>query len=426
VKGAVVQTARFPGGVAVLLDEGGVRYHAVAACRWGLILWRPCGTTGFALEEEDEPIIESASWDARGDEGWGISLFAGHAYDERVALIVWGEQQQELTGARHYLFVRRTHSDEAFGPAVAYSATGQELYQWSYETYYKWVPVAQPAATAVTAPAEAAVADCPALPEGWAQVAGGLGSVAQTSFGPDSGTIYASLVDGGVMMVERNKRPALVGTHRYANFRVSPDGRTLVGGVSGELWRLDLATGAEQLLGLKSFGVLAWTSPTAFLFVDIANTPDHTVASYDLQTGAVRPLTAADVQGPVDWEQPVEEIGRLGSFPGFRGSLSPDGTQVLFAQGYSGNGMVIRLDLRSNRMYTYPRTSGDGFDPVWEPDGRHALHGWGNLFRLDTVTGAVEPLELEVPATGIGDMAADGRLLAQVRSDGPKCWVVGP
>lgn len=265
---------------------------------------------------------------------------------------------------------------------------------------------------------------CLSLPPGWSVLASDRGAIAEAVFGPDPGVVYAGLADGGVAVIVpgSDSPPVTVGTRRYSAFRVSPDGSRLVGGVSGQLWLLDLSSGVEQALGLQSHGVLAWTSPTAFLFVDASS---GAVASYDLGTTRTRHVTGGGEPAAAGAEGPVMEIRRLGSFPAFDGSLSSDATQLLFSQGHSGNAQVVRLDLATGRMYTYPYTSGDGMWPRWEPDGRHALHGYGVLKRLDTLTGAVEELQLGFSAARIGDVSSDGRILAFALAEGVECWVLG-
>ena len=266
---------------------------------------------------------------------------------------------------------------------------------------------------------------CSSLPPGWTLISSEQGTDAV--FGPTPGVIYAALTYGGIQVIVAgsDKPPITVGTHRYDAFRVSPDGSTLIGGVDGQLWQLDLTSGAELPLGLRSGGVLAWTSPTRFLFVDESTWPDaYSVAAYELETKSVERLVKSDGPLTSDAQGAVVETRRLTTFPAFDGSLSPDGTQLLFAPGYSGNAQVIRLDLNSGRMYAYPNTAGDGMWPHWEPDGRHALHGWGNLKRLDTVTGGVEELRLGFPATRIGDVSPDGWLLVLANVGGMECWVL--
>lgn len=141
VRGDHVETVKFTGGAGVLLAEGD-RYHAYVACRWGWLLWRPCGGTSLTLSAgEKEPIAESASWTALGKEGSGVSVLVGRAFDERVDRIVWQDQEYPIPGDRHFFFVRRTASDEMFARAAALSREGKELYEWSPATFYDWQPV---------------------------------------------------------------------------------------------------------------------------------------------------------------------------------------------------------------------------------------------------------------------------------------------
>ncbi len=144
VRGEVVQSAEFPGGVALLLASDG-RYQAHALCRDALILWRHCGGADFPVtddtDETEALMVESASWSAIGNEGWGVSVFAGVAIDERIARIVWEGQEVALAeGARHYLFARRTQAAAMFPPAYALASTGRPLYEWGEETTHDWQP----------------------------------------------------------------------------------------------------------------------------------------------------------------------------------------------------------------------------------------------------------------------------------------------
>lgn len=139
-RGEVVRSARFQGGTALLLEDGD-RYRAYAACRWAVVFWQVCNGTGFSMTDEEGPVVESASWSARGEEGWGISLLAGVVRDERIIRIVWGDQEQHVTSSRHFLFARRAHIQSMFAPALALSDTAHGLYEWSDETLHRWHPV---------------------------------------------------------------------------------------------------------------------------------------------------------------------------------------------------------------------------------------------------------------------------------------------
>lgn len=139
IRGNVVQSIAFPGGKALLLGQGET-YYAPVACRWALVLWQPCGSGGFAVTNHPDPVVENATWSARGSDGWGVSVLAGAAIDPRIAAIRWGDQTQSVSGERHFLFARRTHQDDMFAPAFALDDGGQTLYVWSRQTLFKWQP----------------------------------------------------------------------------------------------------------------------------------------------------------------------------------------------------------------------------------------------------------------------------------------------
>lgn len=139
-RGAIVRSAPFPGGVALLQREGD-QYKAYAVCRRWQVIWQVCTQGEFALTAEGGPVIEMGAWTARGEQGDGIALLAGVVTDKRVERIAWGEEEQAVKGTDTFLFARWTPMLNPFPPALALSDTGEPLFKWSGETFYRWQPV---------------------------------------------------------------------------------------------------------------------------------------------------------------------------------------------------------------------------------------------------------------------------------------------
>ena len=139
-QGAIVRTAPFPGGVALLQMEG-AQYKAYAVCRRWQVFWQVCSQGGFTPAAEGGPVIEMGAWNARGEQGDGVALLAGVVTDQRVERIAWGELEQAVKGTGHFLFARLTPMENPFPPALALSDAGEPLYKWSGDTFYRWQPV---------------------------------------------------------------------------------------------------------------------------------------------------------------------------------------------------------------------------------------------------------------------------------------------
>lgn len=140
VRGQVVQTARFPGGVALLLTDGR-QHHAYAACRRAPVFWQPCGGTGCAVTEEKSAVVTASAFHSHGNERLGFALLAGVARDEQISGIAWSGQERDVTQTRHFLFAKISSYQDAFTRATALSITGQELYEWGSDTWFQWQPV---------------------------------------------------------------------------------------------------------------------------------------------------------------------------------------------------------------------------------------------------------------------------------------------
>jgi Tol biopolymer transport system component len=180
--------------------------------------------------------------------------------------------------------------------------------------------------------------------------------------------VFLSLPDG----VERTVLPATGGRSRFA---VTPDNKTLYFGQSGRLWEVRLPEGARSVIPLQanvklevgtpsppSPAVLTRTSATPRSIMAPRLTPDGKTLIF----GAAGYLWRQSLAGG--------NAERISSGPAYEDapSLSPDGSRLAFLRFHEDMASVVAYDLKARQMQTI--VSGIYYgEPSWSNDGRKLI-----------------------------------------------------
>jgi Tol biopolymer transport system component len=180
--------------------------------------------------------------------------------------------------------------------------------------------------------------------------------------------VFLSLPDG----VERSVLPATGGRSRFA---VTPDNKTLYFGQAGRLWKVKLPEGARLAVPLQAHvklevGTPSPPSPAALIRRSAAPrsimTPRLTPDGKTLIFGAAGFLWRQPLAGG--------KAERVSSGDGYEDcpSLSPDGSRLAFLRFEGDLASVVAYDLKTRQMRTI--VSGIYYwEPSWSSDGRKLI-----------------------------------------------------
>jgi Tol biopolymer transport system component len=222
--------------------------------------------------------------------------------------------------------------------------------------------------------------------------------------------VFLSLSDG----VERTVLPATGGRSRFA---VTPDNRTLYFGQSGRLWEVRLPEGARSVIPLKAHvklevgtpsppspAVLTHTSATPRSIMAPRLTPDGKTLIF----GAAGYLWRQSLAGG--------NAERISSGPAYEDapSLSPDGSRLAFLRFHEDMASVVAYDFKTRRMQTIVSGMYYG-EPSWSNDGRTLIlseYGYtGHVISVSLADGKKEQLVEFDKWSPFPHLSADGQSL---------------
>lgn len=272
----------------------------------------------------------------------------------------------------------------------------------------------------VDAPTEPTICESP---DGWyAQPVPHDGQHATTAiFGTQPGTYLATNATGGISLYSYNSDhpPTVVTDERLYSYRLSSDGKTLVGSLNSELIFIDVESGDTTPTAVLADGIIDW-SPTSqsVFFVGKTNEGVRGIGEYNLNSMSTTWWLS---QGHGN-----ELADRLFDWIHADGSLSPDGNQMLLASGYSETSTVFGFDLQNGDLLEYTGTYGYGVSPVWNPSGKYAYMGVGAGYTLDIDSREVKRMEFPFRVVRVLDVSPNDTLLVHGKGNRGDCWYVGP
>jgi Tol biopolymer transport system component len=222
--------------------------------------------------------------------------------------------------------------------------------------------------------------------------------------------VFLSLSDG----VERDILPATGGRARFA---VTPDNKTLYFGQSGHLWKVRLPEGARSAIPLQAHvklevgtpappppAVLTHTSTTPRSIMAPRLTPDGKTLIF----GAAGYLWRQSLAGG--------NPERISSGPAYEDapSLSPDGSRLAFLRFHEDMASVVAYNLKTRQMQTI--VSGIYYgEPSWSSDGRKLIlaeYGYpGHVVSVSLAEGKKEQLVEFGKWSPFPHLSADGQWL---------------
>jgi eukaryotic-like serine/threonine-protein kinase len=159
-----------------------------------------------------------------------------------------------------------------------------------------------------------------------------------------------------VIVDDRVQMPLAAPPHAYVSARVSPDGRSVLLGVSDQgehIWSYDMKTGALTQLTFDA----ANRSPIW--------TPDGQRATFaSNRNGALNLFTA-----PARGNGPAERLTTADALQS-PGSWSPDGEVLAFMEQHPTTGRDVWLMRRNGERTAFANTTADESAPRFSPDGR--------------------------------------------------------
>jgi eukaryotic-like serine/threonine-protein kinase len=160
---------------------------------------------------------------------------------------------------------------------------------------------------------------------------------------------------------------------------------------SGDVWTIDLASGAETKLIDGAFGP-SWS-------------PDGRRLAFDAEWAGPRRIWVADVRGR-NPRQVTADSNEAVVHAGAR--WSPDGTRLVFRRMEKTKWDIAVVDPATSAVARLTNDIIPDLDPVWSPDGRHiyfasARGGGLNLWRLPVRSGGTPAGPMEQLTTGAGD-----------------------
>jgi Tol biopolymer transport system component len=222
--------------------------------------------------------------------------------------------------------------------------------------------------------------------------------------------VFLSLSDG----VERTVLPATGGRSRFA---VTPDNKTLYFGQSGRLWEVRLPEGARSVIPLQAHvklevgtpsppspAVLTHTSATPRSIMAPRLTPDGKTLIF----GAAGYLWRQSLAGG--------NAERISSGPAYEDapSLSPDGSRLAFLRFHEDMASVVAYDFKTRRMQTIVSGMYYG-EPSWSNDGRKLIlseYGYtGHVISVSLADGKKEQLVEFDKWSPFPHLSADGQWL---------------
>jgi hypothetical protein len=141
VRGSLIETTAFSGGVALLIRTDTGDCYVALVRRFGP-LWRSLGRSECGWADRSHPFQYT---------GWGTSLKAGNEQhftmaiggifsDQRIATIrMEGQHEQAVSPETGYLFVYESYNVTGFPPTQALAADGSILYTMNMGSGWEWV-----------------------------------------------------------------------------------------------------------------------------------------------------------------------------------------------------------------------------------------------------------------------------------------------
>ena len=180
--------------------------------------------------------------------------------------------------------------------------------------------------------------------------------------------VFMSLPDG----VERSVLPATGGRSRFA---VTPDNKTLYFGQAGRLWKVKLPEGERSAIPLQAHlklevGTPSQPSPAVLTRTSAAprsiTTPRVTLDGKTLIFGAAGFLWRQPLAGGK-----AERISSGDAYEDYP-SLSTDGTQLAFNRFQERLSTLVIYDLKTRQLHTIASEAYQ-WDPSWDHDGRRLV-----------------------------------------------------